>query len=302
MFKHEKRFFKSVNIKSECLGCMMNQVKNAFSLLQSSTDNDKIVDVQKKIMGKFSELDTRSAPIHGKVLYDEIAKEMGVKDPYYALKKKYNTMAMELVPKLMGEITNSEQPLLTAFSIAIMGNVIDFGAPHDIDLHKEVEQFSLEHLKINDFDKLQGDLESAKKVFIVGDNCGEIVFDKIMIEHLIKSFPKIEFTYAVRGGPAINDSTLEDAKFVGLTDINGLKIVEGSASPGVIMELTSPEYQKVFQEADVILSKGQGNFESLDNVPIKKGANLYFLLKAKCDVVAKAIGVPLLGLVLKQRI
>ncbi len=141
-------------------------------------------------------------------------------------------------------------------------------------------------------------MKKAEKIFIIGDNAGEIVFDKLLIEILLQKYPGTKFIYAVRGGPAINDVIMEDAVETGLSAL--VEVVQGSVSPGVIMEETTPEFREVFQTADLIISKGQGNFESLDTVDTN-GVELYFLLKAKCEVVAEMFNVPLGSLVLSRR-
>ena len=288
-----------MNIKADCISCMIDQVKKALTLLKPDITNDEIVEAQKKIMTKFGQLNKKSAPYHGQLIYSNIAKIIGKKDPYRELKHKYNNLAADLAPKLKKILDKSENPLLDAINIAILGNCVDFGTPHALDLEKEVEEYSLSHLKINHFKDLKEDLEkdTNKNIIIVGDNTGEIVFDKIMLEYLISAYPEKNFIYAVRGGPAINDATITDAKNVGITEL--CKVVEGSKSPGVIMDEVSDEFKEAFSEADIILSKGQGNFESLDNIPAN--GEVYFLLKTKCEPVAEMFGVPLGSLVLYHR-
>ncbi|MHA1563558.1 MAG: damage-control phosphatase ARMT1 family protein [Promethearchaeota archaeon] len=175
---------------------------------------------------------------------------------------------------------------------------IDFGTPHKIDLEDDIMNFSLDNLSINDFDKFVKDLKNSNKILIIGDNSGESVFDRMMLEYFTEKYPNKKFVYSIRSGPAINDITKTEADEIGLSKI--CKIIEGSASPGVILEQTNKEFQDIFKNSDLILSKGQGNYESLDDIEIGN-SNLYFLLKAKCSFVANRFGVEVGSLILKKR-
>ncbi len=289
-----------MHIQSACVSCMMDQVRKNLLRFRPDLDNDKVVDIQKQVMVRFGNLKEKPTAYHGQLIYKTLSELLGMEDPYEELKDKYNKLAEELVPKLKKILDSSHEPLLDAINIAILGNVIDFGTPHHLDLEKEVEEYSLSHLKINHFEDLKEDMddEEKKNVMIVGDNAGEIVFDKVMLEYLMKAYPNKKYTCAVRGGPAINDATIRDAEQVGITEL--CAVVEGSHSPGVILEQATPEFQKAFRNAHIILSKGQGNFESLDN--IETNGEVYFLLKTKCQLVADMFRVPLGSLVLYHRI
>ena len=127
-------------------------------------------------------------------------------------------------------------------------------------------------------EELRTAINNAKQILYLGDNAGEIVFDKLFIEHL----PKEKIIFAVRGKPVINDATMKDAEDIGLTDI--LKVIDnGSGYPGTVLQSCSEEFQEVFNGADLIISKGQGNYETLS----ENRQNIFFLLKIKCDIVAR---------------
>ncbi|WP_371802626.1 DUF89 domain-containing protein [Candidatus Lokiarchaeum ossiferum] len=287
-----------MDLQSVCLTCLLGQVEKAYKTLQIPYSNSEIVNLQKKIMGRLARVNSLLMPYYSQIVYQTIAENIGQIDPYKKLKEEYNYRALQLIPILKNEIAISEDPLLAAIKIAIMGNTIDFGTPYTIDIEKDVAEFSLNSLKINHYKDFISDFQKAEKIMIIGDNTGEVVFDLILIEFLHLNYPSKFITFAVRGGPAINDVTINDIKDLDLQ--NYCTIVEGSASPGVIMEQTTTQFQQAFKEADIILSKGQGNFESLDGIPLNR-SSLYFLLKAKCNLVASKFDVPVGSLIFYHR-
>ncbi|QEE15208.1 DUF89 domain-containing protein [Promethearchaeum syntrophicum] len=289
-----------MDLHPQCLSCLIGQVEKTFHLLQPSVSNAEIVEFQKKIMIKLAQMNQKKMPYYGQALYQSIADIMGEKDPYRKIKQQNIQEALKYIPTLRDLINLSPDPLLTIIIIAIIGNTFDFGTPHKIDLKNDILNFSLENLSINDFDRFVEDLENSHKILIIGDNSAEAVFDRIMLEYFTETFPDKQFIYSIRSGPAINDITKKEAEEIGLFKV--CKIIEGSASPGVIFEQANQEFQEIFKNADLILSKGQGNYESLDDIEfMKKDSNLYFLLKAKCDFVANRFGVELGSLILKKR-
>ncbi len=289
-----------MDLHPQCLSCLIGQVEKSFHLLQPSVSNAEIVEIQKKIMIKLAQMNQKKMPYYGQALYQSIAEIMGEKDPYRKVKHQNIQEALNFIPTLKELINKSPDPLLTVIIIAIIGNTFDFGTPHKIDLKEDILNFSLENLSINEYDKFVEDLEKSHKILIIGDNSAEAVFDRIMLEYFTKTFPKKQFTYSIRSGPAINDITKNEVEEIGLSRV--CKIIEGSASPGVIFEQATQDFQEIFKSADLILSKGQGNYESLDDIEfMKPNSNLYFLLKAKCSFVAKRFGVELGSLILKKR-
>ncbi|MHA1719604.1 MAG: damage-control phosphatase ARMT1 family protein [Promethearchaeota archaeon] len=288
-----------MDLQPQCLSCLIGQVEKAYRLLRPSISNAEIVEIQKKIMVKLADMNQKKMPYYGQAVYQSISKFMGENDPYQKIKHNNIKKALIYVPSLREMINKSSDPLLIAIIIAIIGNTFDFGTPHKINIEDDIRNFSLDNLGINNYDEFVKDLRKSKKILIIGDNAGEMVFDRIMLEYLTGNFPEKEFIYSVRSGPAINDITKNDMEKAGLS--MNCKIIEGSASPGVIFEQTSEEFQKIFKKADLILSKGQGNYESLDDIEIGK-SSLYFLLKAKCDFVAKRFGVKVGSLIFKKRI
>ena len=286
-----------MDLQPACLACLIGQVAKAYRLLRPEASDQEIVNTQKRIIAKLAQIPQKAMPYYSQAVYQVLNHELGENDPYASIKRQSNQTALALVPQVQRFIQDSQTPLLTALTLAILGNTIDFGTPHTIDLEHDLAHFSIDRLVINDFSALQADLDQAQKILILGDNAGECVFDKVLIEFLQHQYPDKEIVYAVRGGPVINDVILADVQEIGLPQV--CKVIEGAQVPGILFDQLSPAFLQEFQTADVILSKGQGNFESLDRVPISHGP-IYFLLKAKCDHVAGILGVNVGDLILAR--
>lgn len=204
---------------------------------------------------------------------------IGREDPYREAKDRQNLLAMSLLPDLRSEIEAVPDPLLAATRLAVAGNVIDMGAPGDISesrVREAVGRALVEPL-FGEQDGFRETILSARNILYLTDNAGEIAFDRLLIERLGPS----RVTAAVRGGPVINDATRADARAVGLDEI--VEVIDnGSDAPGTLLEDCGPEFRRRFDEADLILAKGQGNFETLSRHP----GNIVFLFKVKCPVIA----------------
>ncbi len=195
-------------------------------------------------------------------------------------------MVLGLLPEMRARLAAADDPFGLAVKLAIAGNIIDLGVnghlPADA-LRTAVEQALGEpvHGLVDD---LRRDVEAADEILYLADNCGEIVFDRLLIEQL----PTAKVTLAVRGRPILNDATRADALTVGLTDI--VEVIDnGTDAPGTLLDDCSPAFRRRFERADLIIAKGQGNFESLSDVD----APVYFLFKVKCSVVADHVGEPI---------
>jgi uncharacterized protein with ATP-grasp and redox domains len=219
-----------------------------------------------------AELSTRAIKIACEMLDDP--------DPYYQAKKKYNAIALEMEPHLGQILEEQEHPLFAALLLSVAGNIIDLGILEHIDIDQAILRVLENGLAVNDYPTLLRLLDDAEQVLIIGDNAGEIVFDKL----LLKQLTSYEVFYAVRGGPIINDACLEDALEVGIDQLAKV-ITTGSDRLGITADC-SPEFWLCFEEADVIIAKGQANFETLQPHP-----RLFNLLTCKCDLVASELGV-----------
>jgi hypothetical protein len=237
---------------------------------------------------------TKILPELGTKVHRIVKRVTGNVDPYYQLKEKYNYMALEFYPKFKCIVENSEDPLLAAVKVAIAGNVIDFGPKVDIDLEKEFEKVLDNELAINDIDELKKSVLKSRKVLYLADNAGETVFDRILIEELLKR--NVEVTYAVKDAPILNDATLRDAEIGGITKI--AKVISiGTDCTGVLLKECSKKFLEEFDNSSLVISKGQGNYESLNDIEHKE---IFFLLKIKCPIIAEDVEVETGSTILKR--
>jgi damage-control phosphatase, subfamily I len=218
--------------------------------------------------------------------YDVVAKVTGVKDPYKRERKKSNRLAMRLVPALKVLIGKASDPLDAALHVAVAGNVIDLGIGHKFNIERDVRNIMKQKFAVSSAKDFRRELKRGRKILYLGDNAGEIVFDKLLIEQILPTGAEIVF--AVKSAPIINDAVMQDARETGMTNLVKV-ITTGSNDIGINWHKTSREFKRAFTTADVILCKGHGNFETLHD----RTENLYFLLKVKCDMVADEIGVKL---------
>jgi len=284
-----------VKIEKECLDCIYNQSTRVSNFLQVTTTQAKFIsDIANHHIKKF---DHNSTPPHNATpMYEAIAHYLQVDDLYASMKDDASKKAQEFVFTCEKSIKNSEDQLKGAIKTAIAGNVIDLAAEVMFDLDEEISKIFQTNFAIDDFDKLKSKLSTTKKLVYLSDNAGEEIFDKICIETIKEIYPSIEIFYFVRGKPIINDLTIEHAKKSGLHKVATL-VDSGVPTPGYAIDLADDKAHKIFKSADCIISKGMGNYECLgeeNNYPI------YFLLKVKCQVVARAIGAKLGDIVCKK--
>ncbi len=266
-----------------CLPCFLQQTIKAASL---STDDTKL---QKKILDEIAlllpDLDLEKSPPENSIpVYETIARLSGCADPFLALKDKSNLFALDLVEEIRFSIKKSDAPLFTAFLFSIAGNIIDYGSQQSFDAEQAIKECLTTPLAINDYKNLHQDLEQSSHILLLGDNAGEIVFDRLVIETIQASMPDKEIVYAVKENPIINDALLKDAEDCGITDLCTV-ISNGTNCPGTPLSTCSQDFQNIFENADLIISKGQGNYETLSEVT----APLYFLLTIKCPIVGSHI-------------
>ncbi|MGC1389995.1 MAG: ARMT1-like domain-containing protein [Bacteroidales bacterium] len=204
-------------------------------------------------------------------------------DPYKEAKKKYNDLALKMWPDLNKLILRSKDPFDTALRLAIAGNIIDFAANEKFNLQETIDRVMISEFAIDHSTELKRRLEKGRTVLYLGDNAGEIVFDKLFIKTIIHP----EVIYVVRGAPIINDATMEDAEYVGMSNIARVISNEYDA-PSTILHKSGKTLQNSFKEADLIISKGQGNLEGLVQL---NDDRVFFLLMVKCDVMAEFLKV-----------
>lgn len=282
----------------ECIPCIITQgIKTAKRLNISEEIQEEMV---KETLDYLKDKDYgKTPPEIAKPVYKIINKYMGTEDPFKELKDFYNDEMMKIEDDLKN-IIKKNSDLKIAIKLAITGNIIDFGAKHSFDkkvVLDKIDEIENNKLIIDSSDELYEKLIKAKTLLYLGDNCGEIVFDKVFIEYLKKEFPLLEITFGVRGEPIINDVTIEDAKKIGLDKLVDI-ISNGDSAPGTVIEDTSEKFKKKFYESDLIIAKGQGNYETLSRIDRD---NVFLLFMAKCNVVADELNVPIMSLICKKR-
>lgn len=291
-----------MKLEPECIGCLFNQVLKAFKLLDPDISREVIITAQKKLMKYLLNFNINegAAPVLGKVAYNIVADLLDNKDPYHDLKKEYNQLALDYYEKILEIIEKAEDPLFKAILASALGNTIDFATQHDINILSDLMNFKSENLAINDYENFKNSLNNSKELLIIGDNAGEIVFDKILIIIIKKYYPSLDIIYSVRSTPIINDATIEDAKFINLTEL--VRVIESNDAPGIILSEASEEFKEYFyKKKSTILSKGQGNFESLYGLDIPQ-KDVYYLLKAKCNLMERIFGVKIGDLIFKKKV
>ncbi len=276
----------------ECIPCLLRQASEAIKM---STDDDVVrKETLKEVMDYllYENWDKTTSELATKV-HRIVKKNTGNEDPYKQLKEKYNKAASELYPGLDLMVKNSEDRLLTAAKIAVAGNVIDLARGVDVDLRQEVQKVLESEFAVNDLDLLERLALKSKNVLYLADNAGETFFDKVLIKELSKR--GINVTYVVKGAPILNDATLQDAKIAGIDSIAAVTST-GTDSIGTLLDYCSKEFLMKFKNSELVISKGQANYESLSDVKDKK---IFFLLKVKCPTIAEDIGTRVGSLILK---
>ena len=267
----------------DCIPCFIKQSIEASAI---STDDKAIQEeIIRQTLKMASEMDLNTTPPEmGQKIHRLIKKLTNSPDPYKSVKEKYNKWAMDRFSNFKEKIKTSDKPFETALRLAIAGNIIDYGV--NGKLYSENVQHSINNALTARIDQqaiseLKEEIFKAKTILYLADNAGEIIFDRLFIEHL----PKEKITLAVKGEPIINDATMEDAELAGLTDIVEV-INNGSDAPGTILKSCSEDFRSRFEDADLIIAKGQGNYETLSDAD----KNIFFMLKAKCPVIARDLG------------
>jgi len=271
----------------ECYPCFFTQILKTGRLLCLS--QEQMQEAISRFCLKLTQTSPQDTPAGmGRDLYLILSEMSGVQDPYREIKERCTRLALELYPDLKKRVARAEDPLKEAFLIAVAGNFIDFGTNEQVDIKTGLKEILNQHFLIDHTAELRAELKQAREILMLGDNAGETVFDRILIEELGKPV-----RYVVRESPMINDAVREDAEMAGIDRVAEI-VSSGCVAPGTIREYCSPDFWRELSRADLIISKGQGNFEGLSDEPLP----IFFLLKAKCLPVAREIGVPKGGILL----
>ena len=277
-----------MKVSAECMHCL---VKRQADNIKKYPDEEKKAEYLGKVLGIIA---NGAAEEPAPVLLSHIGRlheaYFGKPFSFEELKKGYNAMMLGKEAEIRERIADATDPLALALRFAQIGNFIDFGAMDSVDDAKLMEFLEqAEELSLSDemYLRFTENLKTAEKLVYMTDNCGEIVLDKLLLETITKAFPHVETTIIVRGEPVLNDATMEDALQVGIENC-GKVIPNGTNIAGTYIPWLSAEAKKALDEADILISKGQGNFESLHGC----GLNIYYLFLCKCQWFMERFGLP----------
>lgn len=259
----------------DCLPCIVRQAVDAA---RHSTDDPALRRAAlKAAFEALAEAPLDATPMRtGFAVHRAVARVTGVEDPWLAAKTESNRQALELLPSLRQIVADADDRLLTAVRIAIAGNIMDFGVFATFNVEEALQRALDGDFGVEDFDAFRVRIKTARRVLYIADNAGEIVFDRVLIEQMSAA----HITMAFKSAPFINDATVADAEQVGLGAVADLiEIAPGATG--------APEFDRAWAQADIIIAKGQGNYEVFSDAD----GPLFFLLLAKCPVIAASIGV-----------
>lgn len=278
-----------------CIPCLIKQGIKIADFLK--IDDFKSEKMMREILEALKEENYKNSPPYlAKRVYSIICKFAETGNPYREIKEYYNRELLGMEKNLKRIVKDSPYGFNAALKLTITGNIIDFGTEYNITkdfILGKLEEVHEKQLKIDDSIEMYKKLEKAETLFYLGDNCGEIVLDKVFIEYLKSIFPNLNIFYGVRGKPIINDVTLEDAKMVKMEEVAEI-LDNGDGAPGTVIQDVKDEFKKLFYKSDIVIAKGQGNYETLSGIDRE---DVYMLFMAKCDVVAKKVGVEPMSLI-----
>lgn len=283
-----------MKLELECLPCIFRQTLESSRMV--TDDEDLIKEIMDEYAKLVPEVDAAmKGPILGGKSQQIVKEKSGVEDPYREFKEKHMKLAQKLYPKAQEIIAEADDPLFGALIIAATGNAIDAGVSLDVDVAHHIKRSVEEGFVKSDFAVLKKQLQLKDKVLIIGDNSGEAIFDKLLIKELNKY--DVEVIYAHRDVPILNDVTSKEVKEIGLDKLVDKVLSSGCKMPGTVLEETTDQFREIYEQAGIIISKGQGNFEGLSDAQ----QDIFFLLKAKCEIVANMLEVDQGDLVLELR-
>ncbi|HAA89627.1 MAG: Uncharacterized protein XD63_0537 [Thermoanaerobacterales bacterium 50_218] len=284
-----------MQVSVDCIPCIIRQVIN--SSREAGVDPDEQYRILTTLLPLISRVDPLKSPAeNASVILFEAYRMIGNNDPFKKVKESSNRLALSMRPFLDRVIGHSEDPLLTAIKVAVAGNIIDVAASPDHDVRATLEEELNRTPERLDYRAFLDLLKKGGPVVVIGDNSGEICFDFLLLAQLRK-FTK-ELFYVVKSGPILNDATLEDAQEAGI-DLLATVVTTGNNYLGIVPDLSSEEFIRVFREAHLVIAKGQANYETLEGTPFA-GEKTFFLLLAKCPVIANHLGVKCGSSVLAQ--
>lgn len=272
-----------MKINEKCLPCLINQVIKVANITNCSNRDD----LYHQVFEQLSKIDfNKSNPEIIGMIFELVKKHLNNEDPYQEIRQYYNNLFLQSYDDFDKKINSFK----TAIKYAIIGNIIDFSPINNQEITKIDDWFdNIDNLSltIDHVDKLINDIKKAKIILYLGDNCGEICLDKLLLKRIKQLNPSLKIYFGVRGKPVVNDSIESDAYEIGIDEYASI-ISNGDNSLGTILSRTSAQFNQIYQNCDFVIAKGQANFESLS----EENKKIYFLLMVKCGVIAKYINVP----------
>ena len=264
-----------------CMCCALNKQEQK---IRHYPDMEKKTEYMKKVMALMANTEEKDCAPSLSVDIQKLYSSFWncPMEDFTEIKKEFNQLMLNMEVSIEDRIRKSNDPLEKALLYARIGNYIDFAALSNVDQSTVItllDEKSSEALDEKEYKNFLHDLSSAKKLVYLTDNCGEVVLDKMAVKILKEQYPNLDITVIVRGYPVVNDATMEDAEEIGLTDLVNV-IGNGSNVGGTWIPGISSESRELLYNADLIIAKGQGNFETLNDC----GLNIYYLFLCKCDL------------------
>ena len=281
----------------ECIPCF---IKQSLEAARMATDDEKIhAEVLKAVMNHLGSISfTNSPPELSRDVHKTIRDITKSEDPYKKVKDQTNKMAKSLYPYLKKLVGDADDSLLMAIKLSIAGNVIDFGTNNRFNVESMIDAAVKKEFVDNAYLRFKEILCKSKTILYLADNTGEIFFDKLLLKEI--SNGKKEVTYVVKANPIINDATSEDAHFAGIDKLSTVIVGDAGqkrSAPGILLKYASKEFLENLKTADMVIAKGQGNYESLSDID----RDVFFMLVVKCPLVAQDIGCEVGKLILKVK-
>jgi len=285
-----------MKLNLDCIPCFQRQALQAVRFI---SDDEKLHErvlreVAKKLLESNWDL---TPPELAHQIHSIVKRITNENDPYKKVKRESNDLVLKMYPELKETVNKSRDPLRTAVRLAIAGNIIDFGVPHEFNLEETIREVLKKKFAIDDYKKLQEKLKDAETLLFFVDNAGEIGLDKLLVETFLETKKLEKIDFVVKGGPIINDATLEDAVYMGLDGLPNsefLTISNGEVGTGPAR--SSQTVKRWIREHDLVISKGQGNYEGLS-----EHNGLFFMLMVKCPIIASDLGVEVGDIILEYK-
>ena len=284
-----------MRLSLDCIPCFQRQALQAMRFV--TKDEVLHEEALRAVMRELLSLRWEATPPElARRVHRLVRRYSGSADPYLEVKRQSNLQAMGIYPEAKKLVRQSTDPLETAVRLSIAGNVMDFGASSSFDLEATIGDVLHREFAINDLERLRGELGDAKSILYFLDNAGEAVFDRLLMETILELHPVEQVDFVVKGGPVLNDVTEEDAREAGLDTLGRvrfLKITNGD--PGTGPSRRSREVRGWILGHDLVISKGQGNYEEMSEI-----GGIFFLLMAKCPLIARDLNVQIRDIVIKR--